>query len=196
MLSFFSKSFKYSKEVQLKNNSRVTLLSNYDDLSKVGYKKWLVYNNKLVTQTNFITRINPMQQKEAKINFQNKISAVKSNRSFLILVLDAQNIVGHIILNARNGRQGHIGDIGIAVLKEYSSIGIGRMLLEELVKIVKEHHGIKVISLEVSSENKIAMNLYKKFGFITIARIPKSFYSLSKSSKPKLVSTYIMHYYI
>lgn len=58
----------------------------------------------------------------------------------------------------------HVGSLGIGVISEFRGQGIGRRLLE----ITIEHawqQGLKRLELEVFSDNEIAMNLYKKYGY-------------------------------
>ena len=64
--------------------------------------------------------------------------------------------------------------ISIVVDKKFRKIGIGKSLLNKLLNIalIKK---IQNIFLEVSVENKIAINLYKKFNFIKVGK-RKSYY--------------------
>ena len=59
--------------------------------------------------------------------------------------------------------------ISIVVDKKFRKIGIGKSLLNKLLNIalIKK---IQNIFLEVSVENKIAINLYKKFNFIKVGK--------------------------
>lgn len=52
----------------------------------------------------------------------------------------------------------------IIVAKEYRNKGIGRALIEELMKIAKENFKIELLHLEVYEGNP-AINLYRRLGF-------------------------------
>ena len=52
----------------------------------------------------------------------------------------------------------------IVIKKTKRGNGLSSLLLEELIKIAKSKN-CKMVNLEVASNNKIAINLYKKFGF-------------------------------
>jgi len=59
----------------------------------------------------------------------------------------------------------NIGRISDAyVSEEYRRRGLGKQMLDELVKWFKEN-GIKHTELSVDSRNKIAIKAWKKFGF-------------------------------
>lgn len=66
---------------------------------------------------------------------------------------------GQIILN------GSIPTIvNVGILKEYRGKGYGKLLMCYLLKVLKDN-GFDEVSLKVSSNNYIAMNLYKSLGF-------------------------------
>lgn len=62
----------------------------------------------------------------------------------------------------------------LAVSKKYQGKGYGKMLLQHLIDEAIKNES-EVISLEVRVSNKVAINLYEKFGFITM-RTRKSYY--------------------
>ncbi len=52
----------------------------------------------------------------------------------------------------------------IAVKKEFQGKGFGKLLLEHFIEICKAKNVIKIF-LEVATDNKKAVNLYKRYGF-------------------------------
>jgi putative acetyltransferase len=52
----------------------------------------------------------------------------------------------------------------IIVSKEYRNRGVGKALIEELMKIAKENFKIEIFHLEVYQDNP-AINLYRRLGF-------------------------------
>jgi len=91
----------------------------------------------------------------------------------LLLAEDKNKIVGISSVELRKDRESHVGEFGISIRKEYRGIGLGKKLMKEVLKLAKRELKPKIIRLSVFSENKIAPNLYKKFGFKEVARIPK-----------------------
>lgn len=59
----------------------------------------------------------------------------------------------------------HIGSLGIGVLASYRGKGIGKALIEEALKKAKLK-GLTRIELTVRENNKLAISLYEKFGFV------------------------------
>ncbi|WP_079477287.1 GNAT family N-acetyltransferase [Halobacillus salinus] len=67
--------------------------------------------------------------------------------------------------NGRKIRNQHKGSFGMSVKEDFRGMGIGKALLEQLMKWAKAHNLIEKLSLEVFSKNKPAMALYEKAGF-------------------------------
>ena len=60
----------------------------------------------------------------------------------------------------------------IVIKKNKRGNGFSSLLLDSLIKIAKSH-GCKNFNLEVASNNIVAINLYKKFGFKQVGLRPK-----------------------
>lgn len=69
-------------------------------------------------------------------------------------------------------RELHTSELAISIRKKYWGLGIGTICMGELIKYAKSSEYLKLIYLEAVSENKRAINLYKKFGFIEAGEIP------------------------
>ena len=83
-----------------------------------------------------------------------------------IFILSHPKPVGY--LKARvNGDEIEI--ISILIDKKFRKLGIGKSLLNKLLNIALKKK-IQNIFLEVSVENMIAINLYKKFNFIKVGK--------------------------
>ena len=83
-----------------------------------------------------------------------------------IFILSHPKPVGY--LKARVTKD-EIEIISILIDKKFRKIGIGKSLLNKLLNIALKKE-IKNIFLEVSVENQIAINLYKKFNFIKVGK--------------------------
>ena len=68
----------------------------------------------------------------------------------------------------------HRAEVGIAVEKDFWSIGIGRALLMSGIDCAK-NAGFSQIELEVVSDNQNAIALYRSLGFIEFGRNPRGF---------------------
>ncbi len=65
--------------------------------------------------------------------------------------------------------------MNIVTKKEERHQGIGKLLLNEIIKISKENN-IYLINLEVNAKNTIAINLYKKYNFKEVG-LRKKYYN-------------------
>lgn len=95
--------------------------------------------------------------------FENSLS----NPSQLhLLAVCGDEVVGAVTVRAsRQYRISHIGNIFIAVRKDYWGHGIGRILLEEVMEWAKSYDIIKRLELTVQVRNDRAVSLYQKMGF-------------------------------
>lgn len=77
-----------------------------------------------------------------------------------------KKIIGLINVKAyKPYRISHVGDVFMAVAKEYWSHGIGRILLEEAIIWAQEMDCLKRLELTVQVRNVRAIKLYKSCGF-------------------------------
>lgn len=90
----------------------------------------------------------------------------RKNSIFIIAIIEGK-IVGNLSFGTmQRGRLMHRGDMGISVLKEYWGLGIGSALLDYLLKWAEGGGVIKKIELQVRIDNKWAVELYLKRGFV------------------------------
>ena len=61
----------------------------------------------------------------------------------------------------------HNGILSMGVLPAFQGLGLGRVLLEEIVRW-SEEHGVERIDLYILADNHRAIALYRSFGFETL----------------------------
>ncbi len=85
-----------------------------------------------------------------------------------VLVAELQGkVVGIVGLEQGiNPRIRHVGKIGMTVDENYRGKGIGFTLLNEIISVAETWLGISRIELEVYTDNKPAIALYKKLLFV------------------------------
>lgn len=88
------------------------------------------------------------------------------------LKLDLQSIIAGFFIFYNVLDEIHILDVAVA--KELQSKGLGSLMLYRIIRS-NAKRGIRYYFLEVRASNKIAINLYKKFGF-KIFMIRKNYY--------------------
>lgn len=67
----------------------------------------------------------------------------------------------------------HRGNIGIALRKEYWGLGLGTILMQELIDLGRSM-GLRQMELEVFQGNERAMALYRKMGFTVTGTRPEA----------------------
>lgn len=84
---------------------------------------------------------------------------------FLVAVEGGEVIGTASLSSGSRPRLAHRGEIGIAVRKAAWGRGIGSALLAEVIRFAGEEAGLRILFLEVRSDNARAIALYRKFGF-------------------------------
>lgn len=86
--------------------------------------------------------------------------------SIFYLAQIEDEIVGIAYLEGgKRDRTFHCTNLGIGVLKKYNNIGIGSVLTKSLIEYAHQGEYIAKIDLQVRSDNKSAVLVYKKCGF-------------------------------
>ena len=108
-----------------------------------------------------------VEQEEAMLE-----KSLSSNRSIFLTAYKDNVLVATANISAKNNkRMAHKATLGIRVHKEYWGEGIASSIMKELINFAK-NSSIEIIDLKVRSDNKRAINLYKKFGFEKMGLIP------------------------
>ncbi|MBB6131020.1 GNAT family N-acetyltransferase [Mucilaginibacter lappiensis] len=96
------------------------------------------------------------------------------NSELLIAILDNQVIGCLFFIGQQKAKNAHVGELGINVHPGYQATGIGRALMETLIRWVNKHNAIEKIVLEVFATNLNAIKLYYSLGFKEEGRFVKA----------------------
>ncbi|MFN8575752.1 MAG: GNAT family N-acetyltransferase [Candidatus Sericytochromatia bacterium] len=145
---------------------REAIVQDAESIIKLAKKCILDSEHLLMTVDEF----NPTIEEEEKW-----IKSFIDNKNYLLLVATYNNeIIGNIDLTAINREKlKHNGIIGMEIEKEWRGLGLGYLLLDSLIKWVKQKSELSKINLDVFSSNENAIALYKKVGFIEEGRQSK-----------------------
>ena len=100
---------------------------------------------------------------DEEMGYLDRIS--KSENDCMLVVFDENSVVGTIGFHGSGlSRLKHKVSIGISVLSEYQNLGLGKIMMESILKKAKQYGKTKV-ELEVRIDNYNAIRLYEKFGF-------------------------------
>jgi len=160
------------KEYLLKNN-RVCILRSATVSDAAVMVEFLQIINE---ETYFMLRY----PEEITLTEEEEITILKnweeqSNKLLLLALIDGE-IVGScgIAPVAEHLKTKHRGRLGISVRKKYWGIGIGSLLLREILSFAKKD-GIEQVELGVYSDNLRAQKLYERFGFTEWGRLPHAY---------------------
>lgn len=155
-----------------KNGKKIEVVLRYP--KKGDFKDVWKFYNKVIKETEGLSRFSPVTLSEEKKWIDGVLGKMKKGSMTQILVESNGKIVGSAsIERKKEERRSHVGDFGIAVLQEFTGIGIGKKLIIEIEKESRKMN-LGIIALSVHGKNKVAQNLYRKMGFRISGTIPKS----------------------
>lgn len=133
--------------------------------------------NDLIKEDAQIKLNQPLTRKDERAWFFNQIKKIQRAESVYIFSIHAKKIVGCASIDLCRNRRAHIGELGIAISRNFRGIGLGKKMIQILIQEARKKFKkkIKMISLSVFATNLPAIKLYEKFNFKVFARIPKQF---------------------
>ncbi|MBR3598224.1 MAG: GNAT family N-acetyltransferase [Clostridia bacterium] len=159
------------KEVILKNGKAAILKT----AEIADAEKMLNFIKQASGETDFLSRY-PEERTSTIEQEEDWIRNFRESESVLNITcfVDGE-IAGNCDVRFPGGiKTSHRAVIGIAVLKDYWNLGIGFLMLPELINAAK-NHGSELLELECFGDNKRAQHLYEKFGFCAVAVKPKAY---------------------
>ncbi len=150
------------KEVELENGQMLILRKPRSDdaekmieyLNKVGGES----DNLLFGEGEFHLTV------EQEREYIQKVSA-DTGVHFIVAFIGNELVgVGHIGRLART-RNNHNAELSITVRKAHWGLGIGKSMMEEMIRFAQQHKSIYNVHLGVKASNINAIRMYEKFGF-------------------------------
>lgn len=88
--------------------------------------------------------------------------------TFNLLICVADEVIGQLGLHTfpHHPRRRHVGQIGMAVRDDWQGKGAGSALMQAMIDLADKWLNLSRIELEVYTDNKAAIHLYQKFGFV------------------------------
>ncbi len=164
-----------------------------------------LFYNTVGSQTNFLS------YDENEYIFEPSDFMIIAEMQDNITDCDDPKYIGIItITNGKKKKNRHIGTLGIVITMEYCNKGIGTILMNKVLNSYSQDslHSrsrtvtkCKKIQLSVRTDNHIAVNLYKKLGFIVEGELKNDTCIQTatvsvQNTECKYYNTYIMAYYI
>ncbi len=122
------------------------------------------------------------------------ILSAKSGGKTLILVAEVDGKVvgvGEVKIGEFK-KNSHTAELGLAVIKEFRGLGVGKALMKEMLSRA-EKKGVEKVWLSVFSTNNAAIRLYQKFGFVVEGVRKKQFKINNKYVDELLMAKFLPH---
>jgi putative acetyltransferase len=98
--------------------------------------------------------------------WETKLKNIPENFHSLVAVVE-NKVIGQLGMEVlTHPRRKHVANIGMAVNELFKGKGAGTKLLEMAIDMAQNWVAVKRIELEVYTDNKSAIGLYKKHGFV------------------------------
>lgn len=134
------------------------------------------YINKASKEKTFITfQGEKIKLEDEKKWLESTIQKIKKKEKIYLMAFVDGQFAGSSDIELASMVRKHIGIFGIIVDNNFRGGGIGKLLMDLVIKeATKNLIGLKIITLECFANNKVAISLYQKMGFIKFGCLPKS----------------------
>ncbi len=132
------------------------------------------YINKISLERSFLL-VQGFQQttKSETAWLKNKLEKISKNEAVYLCAFFKNKLIGSAEVTLHSGAKSHVGNFGISIAKDFRGQGIGKKLMElVLSQSIKNIKGLKIVELEVFGKNKLAHEMYSKFGFVEFGCLP------------------------
>lgn len=104
------------------------------------------------------------------------IQNLNENPNSLLLCAQIHDQITGLLFFIPNSKKknSHTGEFGVSVHPNFQGVGIGRLLIETLLKWARQNGQIEKVFLNVFDTNKNAIKLYKELGFAEEGRHVKA----------------------
>ena len=109
-----------------------------------------------------------------EINYlKSQLGKIEAKKAITLLVFTGNKLIAISDINMLDKTEKHLGLFAISVAKDFRGEGIGKLLIESVLKEAeKEISDLKIVTLDIYQGNLIAQNLYKESGFIKYGMLP------------------------
>lgn len=113
---------------------------------------------------------NLINEKKLIEDYENSLNSI-----FLLAEFNGE-LIGNIDLTgSKRSKMSHTAMLGMGIKASWRNKGLGKVLIESILKWAKEDSEIRIVWLDVYASNKLGYNLYKNTGF-EISGIIKNFF--------------------
>jgi len=168
-----------------KNGKKIEVIFRYPKMSDA--KQLMDFINKAIRETEFLAKVSKVKLSEEKKWLKDVINEMRKGEEILIVVEANGKIIGDCSVK-RNKKEvmRHIGVLAIALLQDYTGLGIGSRLAKRIFEEAKKN-GIEIIESSYYAKNNPSKKFHKKLGFKIIGVFPKGIKRKGKYSDHVIV---------
>lgn len=111
----------------------------------------------------------PKEPEEFNLTIEQEEDYIRKTSLILVAELDGKIVGCTTLQKGGSVKTKHVALLGITILKEYTGLKIGSLLMKKVIEWA-EKNKVEKIELEVFAENIAAIKLYEKFGFAVEGR--------------------------
>ena len=102
------------------------------------------------------------------------LAKIQRGEAVYLFAFCQEQLVGRVSLNLDSGVQRHQGELGISVRQGFRNLGLGRVMIEEVLELASQNlPGLEQAWLTTFANNDRALHLYQKLGFREFGRLPR-----------------------
>lgn len=134
----------------------------------------LEYINNISKERTFIRLQGEQLTIEEERKFlESMLTNIEKKKGVSLLVFHNKSVIGSAGITMKHMVEQHVGEFGISVAKDYRGQGIGKLLMELVLKEAEELiPELKIVILGAFATNDLAISMYKKQGFIQWGVLP------------------------
>ncbi len=103
--------------------------------------------------------------------FRKRFRSSWTNEEANLVAVHGDRVIGHLsVSREEHPVTRHVASIGMAVTPEWRGRGVGSALMEQAMAWARGH-GVEKLALSVYPDNRPALALYAKFGFVEEGRL-------------------------
>jgi len=150
----------------------IRIISKGSELKKIGVRAFMGFINPFVEEKAYLSIQKKVTLGQERKWLAKKADEIDKGEQVEVLLFIDGRLAGNC--DAKRGalsNQKHNAIFGLAVSREWRGFGFGEMLLRKGIEVARKKFKPHKMWIEHDAENKIAARLYRKVGFVQVARL-------------------------
>ena len=150
----------------------ILTISHGSDLRKIGADAFLEFINTFVDERAYLTIQEKATLSQERRWLEKTAREIDRGEKLALLLLVGGKIAGNCeVRRGETPDQMHNVTFGIAIRKEFRGVGFGELLLQCGIEAARKRFSPRNMWIDHYAKNRVAAQLYKKVGFVEVARL-------------------------